>query len=205
MWYRFWLLTLTTVLVLFTTGAQADAMDELEHYFAEVNTLSGQFVQQTTDSTGAVVETAEGEFFIARPERFVWNYALPYEQEIVADGQQLWVYDVDLDQVVVRPLGEALGVGAAQLLSGDIDSLTAEFAIQTADNGDLLLKPTDPAWAFQEIRLQLSQGIPQRMEIADGMDQTVTVEFKAITVNPEIPDRRFEFIVPDGVDVIKES
>ncbi|MRH78881.1 outer membrane lipoprotein chaperone LolA [Spiribacter sp. C176] len=203
--YRFCLSILMAVWVLFATGAQADALEELERYFSEVNTLSGQFIQETSDSTGAVVETAEGEFFIARPERFVWDYSLPYEQQIVADGQQLWVYDVDLDQVVVRPLGEALGVGAAQLLSGDIDSLSASFEIQIGDNDDVLLKPTDPAWAFQEIRLQFSQGIPQRMEIADGMDQTVTVEFEEVIVNPSIPDRRFEFVVPDGVDVIEGS
>ncbi|MBS3786507.1 MAG: outer membrane lipoprotein chaperone LolA [Gammaproteobacteria bacterium] len=202
---RLSLCILWLALLLFAAVAQADAMDELERYFSEVNTLSGRFIQETTNSTGAVVERAEGEFSIARPERFVWDYSLPYEQTIVADGQQLWVYDVDLDQVVVRSLGEALGVGAAQLLSGDIDTLTANFDIQIGDDNDLLLKPTDPAWAFQQIRLRFTQGIPQRMEIADGMDQTVIVEFEDVTVNPSIPDDRFEFVVPDGVDVIEGS
>ena len=202
---RLYLSLLWLILLLFTAGAQADAMDELERYFSEVNTLSGRFIQETTNSTGAVVERAEGEFSIARPERFVWDYALPYEQLIVADGQQLWVYDVDLDQVVVRSLGEALGVGAAQLLSGDINALTDSFHIQIGDDNDLVLKPTDPAWAFQQIRLRFSEGIPQHMEIADGMDQTVTVKFKDVMVNPSIPDDRFEFVVPDGVDVIEGS
>lgn len=178
-------------------------MGALEQYFSEVQTLSGRFVQETVDSTGGVIETAEGEFLIARPDRFRWDYVLPYEQQIVADGRQLWVYDIDLDQVVVRPVDEALGVGAAQLLSGDIQSLQASFDIEQGDAGALLLTPVDPAWAFQQIRLQLRQGVPERMEIADGMGQTVVVEFHDVVVNPDIPDRDFEFVAPAHVDVIE--
>lgn len=191
------------LLLLGAVHVQASATDELEQYFSEVQTLSGRFVQETLDSTGGIIEAAEGEFLIARPDRFRWNYALPYEQQIVADGQRLWVYDVDLDQVVVRPIDEALGVGAAQLLSGDIQSLQASFDIEQDDAGALLLTPVDPAWAFQRIRLELRQGIPSRMEIADGMDQTVVVEFHDVVVNPDIPERNFEFIAPAYVDVIE--
>ena len=191
------------LLVLGVVNAQASSMGALEQYFSEVQTLSGRFVQETVDSTGGVIETAEGEFLIARPDRFRWDYVLPYEQEIVADGRQLWVYDIDLDQVVVRPVDEALGVGAAQLLSGDIQSLQASFDIEQGDAGALLLTPVDPAWAFQQIRLQLRQGVPERMEIADGMGQTVVVEFHDVVVNPDIPDRDFEFVAPAHVDVIE--
>lgn len=191
------------LLVMGVVNAQASSMDALEQYFSEVQTLSGRFVQETMDSTGGVIETAEGEFLIARPDRFRWDYALPYEQQIVADGRQLWVYDIDLDQVVVRPVDEALGVGAAQLLSGDIQSLQASFDIEQGDAGALLLTPVDPAWAFQQIRLQLRQGVPERMEIADGMGQTVVVEFYDVVVNPDIPDQEFEFVAPAHVDVIE--
>lgn len=194
---------LSLLLLLGAAHGQASSMDELEQYFSEVQTLSGRFVQETLDSSGELIEAAEGEFLIARPDRFRWDYALPYEQQIVADGQQLWVYDVDLDQVVVRPIDEALGVGAAQLLSGDIQSLQASFDIEQGDAGALLLTPLDPAWAFQRIQLQLRQGIPSRMEIADGMGQTVVVEFHDVVVNPDIPERDFEFVAPPHVDVIE--
>lgn len=182
--------------------SQAEPMADLERYFNEVDTLSGQFIQETTDANGALVEAAEGQFVIARPERFVWHYETPYEQEIIADGERLWVYDVDLDQAVVRPLDEALGIGAAQLLSGDIEALKRSFDIRADESGDLLLTPTDPAWSFQQIRLRFDEGAPKRMEIADGMDQIVVVVFQQVAINPPVADDRFEFVLPAGVDLI---
>ena len=180
-----------------------DPIDALRHYFEAVDTLAGEFRQTTRDANGDVVEQASGEFVMARPQRFVWDYRTPWEQRIVADGERLWVYDVALEQVVVRPLDEALGVGAAQLLSGDFADLRERFALRIEDARTLLLQPTDPAWDFQRVRLELRDGVPASISVADGMGQRVEVRLLELAVNPVVDDGRFAFEPPAGVDVLQ--
>ena len=186
-------------------ASQPEALKELERYFDAIDTLEGEFRQVTMDETDTVVEEAQGSFVIARPQRFVWDYRTPYEQMIVADGEKLWVHDVALEQVVVRPLDEALGVGAAQLLSRDFANLQAQFDLSVADDGRILMKPTDPAWDFQRVRLTLDDGVPSAIEVADGMGQRIVVELLEIVRNPGIEPERFDFQPPEGVDVMRGS
>ena len=178
---------------------------ELSRYFESVETLAGEFRQTTRDDTGTVIEQARGRFVMARPQRFVWDYRTPWEQLIVSDGERLWVHDVGLEQVVVRPLDEALGVGAAQLLSGDIAQLKQNFSLTAVGEDGVILQPTDPAWDFQRVRLQLDDGIPTAITVEDGLGQRVEVRLLDLTRNPTFEADRFEFDPPAGVDVIEGS
>lgn len=192
-------------LLLLSLPAGAD-VEQLEAYFERTDTLVGEFVQETRDETGTLIESAEGEFWIARSQRFRWHYRTPYEQVIVADGDRLWVHDVDLDQVVVRPLGDAMGAGAAQLLSGDMANLRENFRVSEGDEaGYVALQPTDPAWDFQRIQLEMDSGIPVRVVIEDGLGDQIEVEFRALERNASIDDERLRFEPPSGVDVIEGS
>ena len=178
---------------------------ELSRYFESVETLAGEFRQTTRDDTGTVIEQARGRFVMARPQRFVWDYRTPWEQLIVSDGERLWVHDVGLEQVVVRPLEEALGVGAAQLLSGDMAQLKQNFSLTAVGEDGVILQPTDPAWDFQRVRLQLDDGIPTAITVEDGLGQRVEVRLLDLTRNPTFEADRFEFDPPAGVDVIEGS
>lgn len=181
------------------------AVDRLERYFIAVERLAGDFEQITLDEQQVVVERASGTFAMARPQRFNWHYQRPWEQSIVSDGEQLWVHDVDLDQVVVRPLDDALGVGAAQLLSGNLEQLQRDFTIQTGSKDTVLLRPTDPAWSFQTISVHFNGNVPDQLRIEDGMGQQIQVELNNLERNPDIDPARFEFEPPAGVDVIRGS
>ncbi len=190
------------------SGAQATEdgpVAGLTHYFEAVETLAGEFRQTTRDDNGEVIEEASGRFLMARPQRFIWDYRTPWEQLIVSDGEQLWVHDVALEQVVVRPLEEALGVGAAQLLSGDLSRLEENFSLTAGGEDVVILRPTDPAWDFQRVRLELADGIPASITVEDGLGQRVEVRLSDLTLNPEVSPDRFEFEPPPGVDVMQGS
>jgi len=181
------------------------AVDRLERYFSAVERLAGDFEQITLDQQGVVVERASGAFAVARPQRFNWHYQRPWEQWIVSDGEQLWVHDVDLDQVVVRPLDDALGVGAAQLLSGNLAQLQRDFTIEMGSQDTVLLRPTDPAWSFQTITVHFDGNVPDQLRIEDGMGQQIQVNLDNLQRNPTLDPARFEFEPPVGVDVIRGS
>lgn len=176
--------------------------DELESYFQSVRTLQGEFEQLTKDESGAVIEHAHGSMSIQRPDRFRWSYDEPFEQEIIADGSKLWVYDVELEQVTVRPLSEVLGVGPALLLSGDYEELKENFSIQAQEQGWLELIPKQDDWDFQVILLQMKEGVPRVIEVDSGLGQMTRLELRRLERNVSIDPARFKFSPPEGVDVI---
>lgn len=182
-------------------GATADQIDSLTRYYTDVQSLSGEFVQETRDETGQLVEESRGTLEIRRPNRFRWHYETPFEQIIVADGQNLWVHDLDLEQVTVRPLDDILGTGAALLLSGRLADLESQFEIGT-DAGWITLTPRNDGWEVESVRLRMSDGVPDTLLVLDGLGQESTLELNNLERNPDLAPERFEFRPPEGVDVI---
>lgn len=198
--------TLALLLASSPVLAETSPVDQLAQYFSQTRTLTGEFVQTTRDESGAVLEQSTGTFVMARDQRFDWHYQTPWEQRIISDGEQLWVYDVDLAQVVVRPLAEAIGVGPAQLLSGDMNDLRKNFTLSPAAEGDaVVLTPRDEAWDFQRLRLELENTVPSRLMLRDGLGQVIEVQLQSLSKNQPLSAQQFSFTPPPGVDVLSGS
>lgn len=183
-------------------GAATDAIQELQQYFDSVHTLAGHFVQETRAEDGSQIDASSGEFALARPNRFDWLYEKPYQQRILADGEHLWVYDVELRQVTVRALDKVLGVGPALLLSGRFSDLRRSFELQDLGAGWIRLQPKTGRWDFKQLRLHMVQGVPDTVEVDDELGQTTHLELHDLQRNPALDPRRFHFTPPQGVDVI---
>ncbi|HET8701241.1 MAG TPA: outer membrane lipoprotein chaperone LolA [Nitrococcus sp.] len=184
-------------------GAATDATQALQEYFNSVHTLTGRFVQETRAEDGSQIDASSGEFALARPNRFDWLYEKPYRQRILADGKRLWVYDVELRQVTVRALGEVLGVGPALLLSGRFSDLRRSFELHDLGAGWIRLLPKAGQWDFKQLRLHMAQGVPDIIEVDDGLGQTTHLELRDLKRNPVLNPQRFHFTPPPGVDVIR--
>ena len=171
-----------------------------------VSTLTGRFDQTVTGSDGRVKERASGDFAIARPGRFDWVYVAPYEQRIVADGENLWLHDIDLEQVSVRAQAGALGSSPASILGGGADALDA-FDYQGAfEDGALLwvqLAALDADSDFRAIRIgfEAATGTLAAMELGDSLSQRTLIEFSGVREDVPVDDARFEFTPPPGADV----
>lgn len=196
------------ILMLFACSTLAAAappaeIAELKRYFDEVRTLEGRFIQETLGPEGELMDRSEGRLAIKRPDRFRFVYETPFAQQIVADGEHLWVYDQELAQVTVRPQGDTLGVGAGALLSGDYQGLQRSFHVEPAEaDGWLALRPRSGDWDFQEVRLRLEQGVPREVLIDDGLGQITRFLLEDLQTNVPLPDRRFRFQPPEDVDVV---
>lgn len=195
-------LVIAAVLLALGSSVQAGPQAELKDYYESVRSLSGEFVQTTYDDVDQVLERSTGTLAIQRPDRFRWSYEEPFEQLIVADGARLWVYDVDLEQVTVRPLDEVLGAGPALLLSGSYDNLLENFELAEEGEGWLSLTPRDEEWDFQAIRVRVADGVPVVVEVDSGLGQSTRLELLELNRNPQLDPAIFRFTPPDGVDVI---
>jgi len=181
----------------------------LKNFFTEVKTLKANFVQTIQSEDFRKSETSSGKLMMSRPGHFRWDYDKPYLQQIIADGQKLWIFDIDLDQVIVKSLQKALGNTPAVLLSGSAD-LSDQFTIndyQTSAKTDKLdwveLKPKDEEAGFQLLRLGFAPDL-QKMVLLDAFGQETHIEFSQLQRNPSIDSSLFQFVPPAGVDVLSE-
>ncbi len=195
------LAAVTVPVVALAAGAvQAGQLEALEAYYQQVETVEGEFEQRTVEESGEVVAQSSGEFAIHRPDRFHWSYEGAFVQEIVADGERLWVYDVGLDQVTVRDQDRALGTAPAQLLAGDYSELSEAFEIEATEDF-VRLTPRDGGQAFDEARLTMTEGRPESLEIHDALGQVTRVALSDVQLDADLDAERFEFEPPEGVDI----
>jgi chaperone LolA len=192
------------------TSASAQPADDgiatLEAFLDGVQTLTADFKQEVWNAE-QLQQTDTGSLSMKRPNRFRWVSEEPTELTIVADGERLWVYDVELAQVTVTPFDDTIGASPAMLLSGG-RNVREEFEVVQAYPADGLdwikLEPTGTS-DFSSVSIGFSGTEPRRLELVDGLDQVTRIELDNLVVNPEIADDVFELEVPAGVDVNGEG
>jgi len=185
----------------------ADGIATLEAFLDGVQTLTADFKQELWTADQRPLQTDTGSLSMKRPNRFRWTYEEPAELTIVADGERLWIYDVELAQVTVTPLDDTIGASPAMLLSGD-GNVREEFEVVEAYPADGLdwikLEPIGSS-DFSSVSIGFSGTAPRRLELVDGLGQVTRIELDNLVVNPEIADGVFELDVPAGVDVNGEG
>lgn len=190
--------------------ASAAALDQFRSFVANTKAARGEFVQrQVKGSDGAARPASEssGSFVFARPGRFIWTYRKPYEQVLQADGERLYIHDTDLNQVIVRKLGDALGSSPAAILFGSND-LEKNFALKDAGAREglewLEATPKSRDTTFERILIGMKDGAPQAMELRDSFGQVSLLSFRNIEKNPALKADQFKFNVPKGADVLQQ-
>lgn len=181
---------------------------QLEAFFQDLDSLSATFEQTVLDPQGKTTQRMRGTVDLARPMKFHWRYTAPYEQDIVADGQRLWLYDHDLDQVTVKRLDENLRGTPAALL-GSRQPLEESFLIHELPQRDgmawVALRPRNEDTGFDSIRMGFSNGALAVMELLDSFGQTSIITFGGLQKNAAIPPENFTFTPPPGADVIHDD
>jgi len=193
----------------FAGAAEAAALDQFKSFVASTKAARGEFVQTQLkkSETSKVTPPASGTFIFARPGKFIWTYVKPYEQLLQADGEQLYIFDKDLNQVTVKKLGDALGSSPAAILFGSNDlekNFTLSEAPARADGLEWLnAVPKAKDSQFQQISIGLKNGTPAAMELRDSFGQTSVLKFSKFEKNPSLGAQQFKFVTPKGADVFK--
>ncbi len=204
--------------LLVASSAFASGTDQLQAFISQVHAARGNFVQREIKvppagknaSDAAIVaaasaRTSSGTFVFARPGKFIWQYEKPYQQLLQADGDMLYVYDKDLNQVTERKLNGALGASPAAILFGSND-LDKNFTLHDAGVKDgidwLELIPKSKDTQFQRVGIGFRDGNLQAMELHDVFGNVTLLTFSDIEKNPALPASTFKFVKPKGADVI---
>lgn len=187
------------------SGAWAGGIDELHAFLDGAKNGRASFRQVVTGKAGRGEQVSTGTFAFARPGRFRWAYEKPWEQLVVGDGAKVWVYDKDLNQVIVRELDSALGATPAALLAGD-NALERNFTLVDGGTTDGLAwieaTPKSADAAFTKVRIGFRDKLPQAMELSDAFGQTTRLAFDRFERNVSMPADTFRFVPPAGADVV---
>jgi len=206
-WMQFSLAIMVMTLSLSLSAAES-ATEKLNQFVQNVVTFKAKFSQTVLDPRGQVLEEAQGFFILERPGKFRWDYEEPYPQHIIADGERIWFYDVDLEQVTVKSQLEALADTPATLLSGQtlpedkylLADIPSEDGLSWVE-----LIPKDVDSNFQTITLAFDQQGLNQMIMKDSFDQQTRLVFSQTTENSALLADVFMFTPPAGVDVVGET
>lgn len=194
-------------LLMVSQSVFADGVSSLSDFFNNTNSMRAKFSQVVTDTQGRKIQEVQGSMQLQRPNKFRWDYAKPYEQQIISDGKQVFLYDTDLQQVTVRELSKALGSSPAALLAGG-DAVEKSFSIKNAVRKDdltwVLALPKDKESGFERVVLGFKDEKLRKMELYDSFNHITLITFDAVERNPVLQSSTFLFTPPKGVDVVSE-
>jgi outer membrane lipoprotein carrier protein len=195
----------------------ADGLDALSQFIKQARSGQAQFTQVVTSpaKTGQPprVKNSSGSFEFQRPGKFRFDYRKPFVQTLVADGQTLWLHDLDLNQVTARPQAQVLGATPVALLTAasDLETLKTDFQFKSEPDKDGLqwvrATPKRPEGQIQSVLVGLRsthQGVALSViDVQDSLGQRSVLSFSAFELNPTLAAQAFVFRVPAGVDVIR--
>lgn len=201
------IISVALLLVSTSTNAMAEGIDSLKKFYNSTQSISAKFHQVVTDTKGQKIQDVFGEMVIKRPNQFRWDYKKPFEQQLVSDGKQVWLYDIELAQVTTRQLSKALSASPAALLAGgeDLDKNFNLSNLSREDNLDwvsALSKDADSG--FNNIAIAFKSDKLQQMELVDSFGHLTKIVFTDVKPNPNVNEKLFLFKAPKGVDVLVE-
>ena len=195
-------------------SAKASGLDSLENFVKSAKSGRAEFTQVVTgparEGQGVRSKTSSGTFEFARPNRFRFDYRKPFEQTIVADGQTLWMYDVDLNQVTARKQSQVLGSTPAALIAAapDLGALRKDFDLEAAGEKDGLqwvqATPKVKEGQLHSVKVGFRGNELAALEILDSFGQRSVLTFTKMEINAALSPELFRFKPPQGADVVKQ-
>jgi len=182
-------------------GSQED-IQGLRELLQPITSLSAQFTQRITDAEGFQLDSSVGLFEVAQPARLRWHVVEPLPQQIISDGTTLWIYDPDLEQVIIQPFNQDIAATPAILFSGDLDQLDSAYFVREESPGLFTLTPERAGSLFNNMQIEFVNRRPVSIALTDNLEQTTKITFTELQINPAISADRFVFEIPVNIDVI---
>jgi outer membrane lipoprotein carrier protein len=204
---RVFLITVSLFLVAtFQVQAQDDVL-LLSNYLKGLNDIQAEFVQHTFDGKGTLLQTQKGSLHLKRPNKFRWKSQSPFEQLLLSDGETLWQYDEDLEQVSIQTLNQRLSVTPALLLTGNVKTISQEYDVYGEaldEEFHFVLIPKGQETLFDRLRLEFDGNkLLSRMIIKDEVGQKTIINLMDVKQEQNLSDAFFTFDIPAGIDVIR--
>jgi len=195
--------------VLFSFAVQATDQDvsDLRKLLDATKSLQGNFVQSLYDESKELQEETKGKFMMMRPRKFYWETIEPMPQVLVSNDKEIWLYDPDLETATVRPFTDDLQQAPALILSENVDELRKQFSVTSKKENStqtFTLIPKVSDGLFQQLLLVFDKGILTEFSMESNDGQATRSVLSNVKVNQTLPEEKFYFQVPAGVEVTRQ-
>lgn len=186
-----------------TSHSPADEKRLLKR-LANIKTVNADFTQKLYTSESDKPQVTYGKLLVAGGDKFRLEYTKPYEQLYVANGKEFLFYDVDLEQITIKPQTKELANTPAMILSNPVIFIQKYFVKLNKESysEEYILTAKSDTAAYVKILLAFKNTRLKTMLIEDSFGQETELDFTKIVYNKKIPDSVFNFTPPEGVDVI---
>lgn len=197
-----------------TTSAQSaidsSALERLDTLLGNIETLAADVVQLIVESDGGVLEESEIQMLLKKPDGFYWETLTPFPELIVTDGSTLWNYQPDLEQVVIEDWDSSRSELAAQLLSGNIESLDGDYTIESvtsseSEHQEFELTPRSADNVYQIISINFMRDELESIYLNSKNGQQTVWRFENVIRNRAIADVQFQFVPPENIEIIEND
>jgi len=202
------LAALTMTLAVPMSALASEGAERLADILQPLQTYVADFEQQILDGSGQRLQQASGRMWLSRPGKFRWEVDAPYSQLVVSAGEEVTLYDPDLEQATVQALDQRVTHTPALLLSGSADELTGSYDVTRRQQGTsetFTLVPKDPDTLFEELQMTFRGEALDLLQMTDSTGQRTAIEFDNVRMNEALDDGRFTFEIPEGTDVIRDT
>ena len=186
-------------------GESGPARSELEKFAGELERFKADFTQTVMSQDGSIQDKTQGQVWLQSPDKLRWVYSGEFPEIIVADGKNIWIYDVSLEQVTVKPQSDQATDSPLMVLA-DVSQLDQQFKVtEMGEFEDMLLlelRSLDGESEFERILLGLEPGGIRMMTMEDAFGQRTEIQFENALVNPPAEPDQFLFTPPEGTDVV---
>jgi len=196
-----------SLFILFSSVTSAQLNKTLDQFYQSTQSLQADFQQIITNTRGKIIEKSSGNLVLSRPDKFILEYMQPAEQKYISNGQTIWIYDIELEQVNIKHIEGDIGDSPALLLSSNTNIYkhyqVSDVKVGKADGlswVQLLSKKSE--MTFERVLLAFKGDQLMEMVMHDNFGQITQLKFSNITINKPFANRQFNFVPPDDVDVI---
>ena len=185
----------------------ADGISDLNAFVNNISSMSSEFSQVVLDKKGLKLQDVEGVMLFKRPNKFRWDYLKPYQNQIISDGDRLYMYDQDLRQVSINPIAKVAGSTPLLIVAGK--NIEKYFTLKNLDDDSnqnikwVEAVPKEESAGFSKVILGLTENKLSVMKIVDAFEHITTISFKNAKYNVSLMDNDFLFKLPSGVDVVQ--
>jgi len=202
------LIFLIFIYLIIVQASSANNNNPLQYFLTDLNTLEAKFFQTLINENGDNLEKTEGILYLKTPGSFFWHYQKPYEQKIISNGNKLWIFDEDLEQVTIKNIDNKIEQTPAGIILGN-QSIKEHFVqvnMGIIDSYDWIeLTPKDLDAQYKSIKIGFNNDNLGMMIIVDNLEQITRIDFADAKKNIKLSSEIFNFIVPDNIDIFDET
>ena len=201
------------VFLMLSLNVFAEGISDLNAFVNNVSSMSSEFSQVVLDKKGSKLQDVEGVMLFKRPNKFRWDYLKPYQNQIISDGDRLYMYDQDLRQVSINSIAKVGGSTPLLIIAGK--NIEKYFTLkniesQAGDESSQNIKwveaiPKEEGAGFSKVMLGLTENKLSVMKIVDAFEHITTISFRNAKYNVSLSDNDFLFKLPNGVDVVQNG